>query len=90
MSGDNEAESPFFGEGGNVWSSHSCAMLVNAQQMRPALDPRGDAVSGCWSTTTAEAHRSTARPGKGQLVCSTGLRKEREGAPPAVGLRGAL
>ena len=28
--------------------------------------------------------------GKGQLVCSTGLRKEREGAPPAVGLRGAL
>ena len=56
-----------------------------ATQLRPALDPRGDAVSRCWSTTTAEAHRSTARPGKGQLVCSTGLRKEREGAPPAVG-----
>ena len=63
-------------------------MLVNTCPMRPALVPRGDAVSRCWSTTTAETHRSTARPGKGQLGCSTGLRTEREGAPPAVGLQG--
>ena len=62
-------------------------MLVNTCLMRPALDPRGVVVSRCWSTTTAVTHRSTARPGKAQLVCSTGLRMEREGAPPAVGLQ---
>ena len=57
-------------------------MLVNTCPMRPALVPRGDAVSRCWSTTTAETHRSTARPGA-QLVCCIGLRKEREGVPGA-------
>ena len=39
-------------------------------------------------TPTAMTHKPTARPGKAQLVCSTGLRTEREGAPPAVGLQG--
>ena len=57
-------------------------MLVNTCLMRPALVPRGDVVSRCWSTTTAETHRSTARPGA-QLVCCTGLRKERESVPGA-------
>ena len=54
-----------------------------------ALGTCGDAtVSRCWSIRlSAEAHKPTARPGKAQLVCSTGLRKEREGAPPAVGLQ---
>ena len=35
MSGDIEAESPFFAEGGSVCcNTRFCAMLVNAQPMR--------------------------------------------------------
>ena len=99
MSGDIEAESPFFGEGGNVWSSHSCAMLVNAQQMRYRFGDLWIAVVRCWSNPNCDDSLTSPLRGPGRhrremlvelrLECLLGDATRGEGALPAVGLQGA-